>query len=136
MPGRSYREVLEKGIRNIEWMQEQEEKAPRRRARRVGLKPKTGTLFAVRNKRIAIKEAALRRRQVIITYTKTTTNETFKYVVAPYSYRYRRLKVGLRKMLYAYDMRDRHIKSFAISNIKNVVLTDRKYPRKPWPVEI
>lgn len=134
--GRSFREVVEKGIKELAFIQEQEEKAPRRRARRVGAKPKVGTLFAIRNKRVAIREAALRRRQVIITYVKTTTGEKKKYIVAPYSYRYRRLNVGLRKMLYAYDMKARHIKSFALRNIRNVAITDRKFPRKPWPVEI
>jgi len=134
--GRSYRELIDKGVSELSFIQEQEAKAPRRRARRVGMKPKTGTLFAIRNKRVAIREAALRRSQIIITYTKTTTGETKKYVVAPYSYRYRRLNVGLRKMLYAYDMKAKHIKSFAIRNIRNVALTDRKFPRKPWPIEI
>ena len=128
--------IIDKGIRKIEWMKQQEKKAPRRRPRRVGFKPKTGTLFAIRNKRVSIKEASLRRRQVIITYEKTTTGDTNKYIVAPYSYKYRKLKIGWRKMLYAYDMEDKHIKSFAIANIRNVVLTDRKYPNKTWPVEI
>jgi len=133
--GRSYREILEKGLHEIEWMQAQEKKAPKRRTRRVGLKPKTGTLFAIRNKRVSIREAALRYSQIAITYTKTTTNETKKYVVAPYSYRYRRLKIGMRKMLYAYDMKDKHIKGFALRNIRNVVITDRKF-RPKWPVEL
>lgn len=132
---RSYRELIEKGVNEIAFIQEQEEKAPRRRPRRVGLKPKTGTLFAIRNKRVAIREAALRKSQVIITYRKTTTGEQKKYRVAPYSYRYRRLKVGLRKMLYAYDMADRHIKSFAIRNIRNVAITDRKF-RPKWKIEL
>jgi len=55
--------------------------------------------------------------------------------VAPYSYRYKRLKVGMRKMMYAYDMKDRHIKGFAMSNIRNVAITDRKF-RPIWRVEI
>jgi predicted DNA-binding transcriptional regulator YafY len=133
--GRSYREVIEKGVKGIEWLQEQEKKAPKRRPRRVGMKPKTGTLFAIRNKRVSIREAALRNSQIIITYKKTTTGETKKYVVAPYSYRYRRLRVGLRKMLYAYDMKERHIKSFALVNIRNVAITDRKFV-PIWPVEL
>ena len=133
--GRSYREIIDKGIREIAFLEEQERKAPKRRVRRVGLKPKAGTLFAIRNKRVAIREAALRNSQIIITYRKTTTGETKKYVVAPYSYRYRRLRVGMRKMLYAYDMKERHIKSFAIRNIRNVAITDRKF-RPKWPVEL
>lgn len=132
---RSYRDIIEKGISTIDFIVEQEEKAPRRRPRRVGEKPKTGTLFAKRNKRLAIREAALRKAQIIITYKKTTTGEINKYVVAPYSYRYRKLKVGRRKMLYAYDMKDRHIKGFAIRNIRKVAITDRKF-RPKWTIEI
>jgi len=133
--GRSYREVIEKGINQLEFLQKMEEKAPKRLTRRVGLKPKTGTLFAIRNKRLAIREAALRNVQIVITYKKTTTGETKKYVVAPYSYRYKRLKIGLRKMLFAYDMKDRHIKGFSIRNLRNVAITDRKF-RPKWTVEI
>lgn len=130
----TYRELIEKGINRLAFIAEQEEKATRRKARRVGKKPKAGTLFAGRNKRLAIQEAALRRAQIIITYKKTTTGEVNKYIVAPYSYRYRRLRVGLRKMLFAYDMRDKHIKGFALRNIRNVAITDRKF-RPKWPVE-
>jgi predicted DNA-binding transcriptional regulator YafY len=133
--GRSYREVIEKGVKDVVWLMEQEAKAPKRRPRRVGMKPKAGTLYAIRNKRVSIREAALRNVQVIITYKKTTTGETKKYVVAPYSHRYRRLRVGLRKMLYAYDMKEKHIKSFALVNIRNVVITDRKF-RPKWTVEL
>jgi len=99
------------------------------------MRPRTGTLFAMRNKRLAIREAALRLSEIVITYRKTTTGETKKYVVAPYEWKYRRLRVGLRKMLYAYDMRDKHIKSFAQRNIRNVAITDRKF-RPKWPVRI
>lgn len=131
---RNIQEIIAEGV-NREWVKEQEEKAPRRRPARTRMKPTRGTLFAKRNKRLAIKEAALRRVQVILTYKKTTTGETKKYVVAPYSFRRRKLKVGWRKMLYAYDMKDKHIKSFAIRNIQKVAITDRKY-RPKWPVEL
>jgi len=136
----SFAEAIKKELEAIRkkedtFIQEQERKAPRRKAKRVGFKPKSGTLFAIRNKRLAIREAALRLVQVVLTYRKTTTNETKKYIVAPYSYRHRRLKVGRRKMLFAYDMKDRHIKGFAIRNVRNVALTDRKF-RPKWPVEI
>lgn len=133
--GRSFREVIDKGIDRALFIQQQEEKAPKRLPRRVGEKPKAGTLFAKRNKRLTIREAALRLVQVVITYKKTTTGEVKKYVVAPYSYRYRRLQVGLRKMLFAYDMADNHIKGFSIKDISNIALTDRKF-RPKWPVEI
>jgi len=133
--GRSYREVIEKGISRLEFLAKVEEQAPKRQPRRVGVKPKTGTLFAIRNKRITIREAALRRVQIVITYKKITTGETKRYVVAPYEWKYIRLKTGLRKVLYAYDMKDRHIKSFVQRNVRNVALTDRKFVPK-WPVRI
>jgi predicted DNA-binding transcriptional regulator YafY len=133
--GRSYRAVIEKGINRIIFIADQEAKAHKRKPKRVGEKPKVGTLFAMRNKRTAIREAALRKSQIIITYRKTTTGEVRKYIVAPYSYRYRRLKVGLRKMLFAYDMKEKHIKGFSFKNIRKVAITDRKF--KPiWPIEI
>ena len=136
----SFAEAIKKELEAIKgredaFIQEQEARAPRRKAKHVGYKPKSGTLFAIRNKRLAIREAALRLVQIVLTYRKTTTNETKKYVVAPYSWRHRRLKVGRRKMLFAYDMKERHIKGFAIRNVRNVALTDRKF-RPKWPVEI
>ena len=131
---RSFEQVLREGVKKALFVLEMEKKAPRRLPKRT-LAPHTGTLFAIRNKRIAIREGALRRRQIIITYTKTTTNETKKYRVAPYSWRYKKLKIGFRKMLFAFDMDDDHIKGFALANIRNVALTDRKYTPK-WRVEI
>ena len=132
---RSYQKIIEKGINRIQFIAEQELKAKKRRPRRTGEKLRTGTLFAGRNKRLAIREAALRNVQIVMKYRKTTNGETKKYIVAPYSYRYRMTRNGRRKMLFAYDMKERHIKGFAIRNIRNVALTDRKYKPK-WPVEI
>ena len=131
---RNFSEVI-KELDRAAFIEAQEAKAPRRRPRRTGQKPTTGTLFAVRNKRLSIREAALRNAQIAITYRKTTTGETKKYIVAPYSYQYRRLKTGTRKMLFAYDMQARHIKSFVLRNVRNVAITDRKFVPK-WPVEI
>ena len=133
--GRSYREIIEQGLKQLDFIEQAEQMAPKRRVRRVGLKPKTGTLFAIRNRNVAIREAALRNVQIVITYKKTTTGETKKYIVAPYSHRYRKLKVGMRKMLYAYDMADKRIKSFALRNIRKVALTNRKF-RPKWPIEL
>jgi predicted DNA-binding transcriptional regulator YafY len=133
--GRSYRAIIEKGISRVDFINQQEIKAPKRKPKRVGQKQKAGTLFAIRNKRLAIREAALRKVQIVMTYQKTTTNETKKYTVAPYSWRYRRLKAGLRKMLFAYDMQEKHIKGFVLKNVKNVAITDRKFKPK-WPIEI
>lgn len=124
-----------KESRRQEFIQTQEAKAPRRKPKRVQTKPQRGTLWAMRNKRLSIREAALRRVQISMRYRKETTGELKTYIVAPYSYRYRRLKSGLRKMLFAYDMRDRHIKGFVIANIRNVAITDRRFVPK-WPVEL
>lgn len=134
MPTLSFSESIKKSINRLQFISDQEAKAPRRKPKRVGKSPAYGTLFALRNTRLAIREAALRNVQIIIMYKKETTGETKKYIVAPYSLRYRRLKRGVRKLLFAYDMNDLHIKGFVLSNIRNVAITDRKFIPK-WPVE-
>jgi hypothetical protein len=118
------------------WISGQEKKAPRRK-NTVTTKPSRGTIAAIRNKNIALREAVRRKtpRQVIITYTKTTTKETKKYICAPYSFRMRRLRVGWRKMLYLWDMEEKRTKSFAMRNIRKVAITDRVFVPK-WPIEI
>ena len=131
----TFAEALQKDIDRLAFIAQQESKAPKRKAKRVGKKPAYGTMFALRNKRLTIREAALRLVQVVLTYKKETTGEVNKYVVAPYSYRYRRLKTGNRKMLFAYDMKAKHIKGFVLRNIRKVAITDRKF-RPQWPVEI
>jgi predicted DNA-binding transcriptional regulator YafY len=131
---RTFEEVIRDGINRSLFIKEMEAVAHRRKPVRTNVQP-TGTLFAIRNKRIAIREAALRLVQIVIAYTKTTTKETRRYVVAPYEMKYRRLRAGRRKMLWAYDMNDRHIKSFVLNNVRNVSLTDRKFVPK-WPVKI
>jgi hypothetical protein len=131
---RSFEEVLKSGINKALFVKKMEEMATRRKPVRTLATP-TGSLFAIRNKRITIREGALRRVQIIITYTKITTGETNKYLVAPYEWGYRRLKNGRRKVLWAYDMEEQKIKSFVQNSIKNVALTDRKF--KPiWPILI
>lgn len=132
---RSFQKVIQKGIDRLQFIAEQEAKASQRKARRVGEKQRTGTLFAIRNKRLSIREAALRNVQIVMRYRKTTTGELKKYIVAPYSYRYRMTKNGRRKMLFAYDMKERKIKGFVVKGIRNVSITDRKF-RPKWPVEI
>ena len=131
---RSFRQVIEEGISRVQFIQEMERKAPRRKPKRTKAEP-TGTLFAIRNNRLTIREGALRYVQIIITYIKETNREQKKYIVAPYSYRYRMLKSGFRKLLYAYDMDDGHIKGFVLKNIRNIALTDRKFTPM-WPIEI
>lgn len=95
-----------------------------------------GTLASKRNKRIAIREAALRGVTCVILYKKVTTGEIKRYEVIPISYRQRKLLVGWRKMLFAQDVRDsKQIKNFSIRNIVKAALTNRRI-RPNWPVEI
>jgi len=133
---RDIKEFIKTGISRADFIKQQEAKAARRKPVRTRPVKVRGTLYAMRNKRLAIREAALRERQIIIKYVKTTTGELKKYIVAPMSWRYRKLKVGRRKMLYAQDVKARHVKSFALRNIRNVAITDRKYPVLKYPVEI
>lgn len=131
----SYSEAIKNDISRLEFISKQEKKAPRRKPARTGKKPAYGTLFALRNTRLAIREAALRNVQIVMTYKKITTGEVKQYVVCPYSYRYRRLKKGRKKLLFAWDMEDKHIKGFVVGNIRKVAITDRKF-RPKWVVEI
>jgi hypothetical protein len=131
---RTFEEVLRDGINRSLFIAEMEGKAQRRKPVRTHA-PASGTLFAIRNKRLAIREGALRRVQIIISYTKITTRSTNRYIVCPYSYRYRRLRSGRKKLLFAWDVDDRHIKGFVLSNIRNVSLSDKKFTPL-WKVEI
>lgn len=121
------------------FIEEQEKKAPKRKPVRTVVPEKMrGTLFAIRNKRLTIREGALRRVSIIITYKKITTGEIKKYEVNPVSYRYKKLRAGFRKVLYAYDKGEKkQLKNFVLRNIKNVALTDRKFrPDSRYPIEI
>ena len=131
----SYSEAIKRDISRLEFISEMEKKAPRRKPKRVGKKPAYGTMYALRNTRLSIREAALRLVQIVITYTKITTGETKQYIVCPYSWRYRRLKSGLKKLLFAWDMEDKHIKGFVLRNIKKVAISDRGFSPR-WPIEI
>lgn len=133
---RDIKEIIKKGVSRTEFIKKQEAKAVRRKPIKTRPVKIRGTLYALRNKRLAIREGALRKRQIIISYVKTTTGELKKYIVAPMSWRYRKLKVGMRKMLYAQDVKERHVKSFALKNIRNVAITDRKFPVLQYPIEI
>jgi hypothetical protein len=131
----SFEKALRDDLARLEFIKTQEKKAPKRKPKRVGQTPAYGTLYAQRNTRMSIREGALRLVQIILTYKKETTGEVKTYVVCPYEWKYRRLKRGVKKVLYAFDMKDAHIKSFVQVNIKKVALTDRKF-RPKWPVRI
>ena len=102
----------------------------------------TGTLMAKRNFRLTIREAAARRALVAILYTKLTTADTLEYFLEPYSYRYRRLRMGIRKVFFGYKVgpgpkrgKNQGIRMFYLKNIHAVKILHRYYnPR--WKVEI
>lgn len=97
---------------------------------------KKNNVFKRNEIRMAIRKAAKGKNQIEIVYTKTTTNETKTYKVAPYSYRYKKLKIGRRKMLFAYDMKEKSIKMFSIRNVKQVkVFFGQPFVPK-WKIEI
>ena len=86
-------------------------------------------------KRLYVIRAADSKLHVKIKYRKVS-GETKTYVVAPYSYRWRKNKNGTRwKALYAYDSDENKIKSFYIRNIKSVSMTEKKF-RPKWRIEI
>lgn len=119
----------------IEFAERVEKAAPKRKAIKTKEKM-TGTLFARRNIRIVIREAALRRVSLVILYKKVTTGEMKRYEAIPLSYRYRKTKAGVRKVLFIQDYRDKkQVKYFVLRNIFKCALTDRK-TRPDWPVEI
>lgn len=88
---------------------------------------RTGTLLAKRNRNIAIIEAVARETYIIIEYVKITTNEFSAYKVIPLEWKFRDLKIGRRKVLYAQDMNDRFkTKSFVHINIQRVMIGRKK----------
>jgi predicted DNA-binding transcriptional regulator YafY len=131
---RTFEEVVRDGI-NRTLFAKQVEAVPKKRRLVTKLVQPAKQMFAPREKRIRIREAAQKLHQVILTYTKETTGETKKYRVAPYSYRYRRLKVGRRKLLFAWDMDDEKIKGFVLRNIKHVEPTTKRFQPR-WRVEL
>ena len=80
--------------------------------------------------------AAGGNRKMRMTYTKITTGETKDYVVAPYSFRTKITRRGVRRMLYAYDFDEGTIKSFVVTNISDAELLPREDFAPKWEVEI
>lgn len=119
-----------------EFVKKVQQKAPKRKPVRTKKKSLTGTLFAKRNTRLAIREAALRGVCIVILYEKVTDHTINKYYVFPLSYRFRKLKQGRRKVLFALDVREnKQIKMFCLKNIYKVAITDRKVKSR-FPIEI
>jgi hypothetical protein len=99
---------------------------------------KSGTLLAKRNRNVAIIEATVRKTYVVIEYIKITTGEYEAYKVIPMEWKYRELKIGRKKVLYAQDMNDNYqIKSFVHTNIQRVMIGRKKViPNGGFPVKI
>lgn len=107
--------------------------------------PFRGTLLAKRNFRLTIKEASGRRSMIAMLYTKLTTGDTLEYHLEPYSYRYRRLRMGIRKVFFAFKvgdlknrtlpLKEQGIRMFYLANIHGVKILHRKYKPR-WKVEI
>lgn len=93
------------------------------------------SVYGMRAKRVHIRNAADRRLCVTILYRKIN-GEVKKYTVEPYSYRSKRLKMGWRKMFFAYDIAEKSIKGFLLSNILSVKVEDLKKYKPRWFVEI
>jgi len=128
----SFSKALLRDINKIHFIQEMEGRA--KKPKKAPIQP--GLLYSgARMARLAIREAALNLRQCVITYKKITTNETKTYRIAPYEWKMRRLKMGMTKVLYGYDMIDRHIKSFVNRNIDNVTVLQNRF-RPKWPIKI
>lgn len=85
--------------------------------------------------RVTLRDAALKRKMVRITYKKTTTGEVKVYLIEPYSFRYLRMNVGVRKSLFGYDTKEKRIKSFAMRNITKIEMTNSGFSPR-WPIEI
>ena len=85
--------------------------------------------------RVTLRDAALKHRVVRITYKKTTTGEVNVYQIEPYSFRYLRMNVGVRKSLFGFDVKEKRIKSFAMRNITKIEMTGSSFPPR-WPIEI
>ena len=114
---------------------EQKKKMVKRKPVKTKSKTHTGTMFAKRNKRLTIREAALRGVSILVDYRKVS-GERKKYLLNPISYRYRKLKKGWRKVLFVEDKKEnKQIKMFVVQNIQNVVLTDQKY-KSQYSIEI
>lgn len=130
----SFSDAIKRDISRVKFIDEQSKKTHKKKPKKAPKNVKE-VYLPLRDIRVLIMRAASELKQVMIIYKKTTTGEVKRYRVAPYSYRYRRLRVGIRKMFFAYDMADQHIKGFALKNIRTVEILNRKY-RPKWPVEI
>lgn len=84
-----------------------------------------------------IAAGAIKRRKVLIRYTKVTTGETVDRIIEPYSFRYKRSSLGKGrwKILFGWHGTKRTIKQFLVANIHAAKMTRYEFvPR--FEVEI
>lgn len=94
------------------------------------------SLFASRNKVLAVREAARRKVKIRMSYKRVQDDVVKAYFVEPYSWRVQRTRLRPRtKVLYAYHPRDKTIKNFIVDRIMNVYVTNHTFQPR-WPVEI
>ena len=93
------------------------------------------TAAFTKNMEDVILHAAEEKKQLKLRYKKRT-GEIKTYVVNPYSYRYKfSPRGGRQRMLFAYDVKDKHIKGFYVKNLLKVQKLSRTF-RPIWPIEI
>ncbi|RLI38108.1 hypothetical protein DRO66_02580 [Candidatus Bathyarchaeota archaeon] len=102
-------------------------------------KPDMGNLFWLRNRNLAIREASKRKVCIRFSYKRVSDRKSFSYLVEPYSFRYKRGRLGFRKFLYGYHRTTRPgatrgIHMFYWHRIGNIVVSRVPYiPR--WRIE-
>jgi len=106
---------------------EQEQKTRDIRPRK-SLFPKEGSLFASRNRNLAIREANRRKRKILIVY-RNLKGEQKSYELEAYSFRFEKTSQGFRKMLYAWDENENNtrkpsVKKFFWTKIRNIAISD------------
>jgi predicted DNA-binding transcriptional regulator YafY len=130
----SFAEAIKRDIDKIRFAAEQVKAAPKKKAKKVK-SPATDMALKSKNVNVLLRKAAVDLKQVQMKYKKDTTGEVKSYRVAPYSYRFRMSNKRRKRMLFAYDMDDKHIKGFVMRNILKVEILEKKFKPK-WPVEI
>jgi predicted DNA-binding transcriptional regulator YafY len=132
----SFAEALRRDIDRLKFAAKEKAKPTAKKKGKKLKSPVTDkTLKHGRDMKLIIRRAATGLFQIQMSYKKDTTGETKSYRVAPYSYRYRFSKKVRKRMLFAYDMDDKHIKGFVVRNILKVNVLEKKF-RPKWPVEI
>lgn len=130
----SFAEAMKRDIDKLGFSINQSKKATNKKPKKQKT-PNVDDILKSKTPESIIRYAAINLFQILITYKKDTTGEIKKYRVAPYSYRIRKSNNRMKRMLFAYDMDDKHIKGFVKNNIKNVKVLDNRFKPK-WPVEI